>query len=424
MAETRAEETTRAATEPDTEESSRGAILSVLRIPSFRWLIADNAFGATGFQAITMVQAWVVLELTDSDAWVGAVNGLPAIPAAGVVLFAGVMADRIDRRILLVWGRIAMAVIGLAMGLLVAAGVVSAWQLLLLATVFTIARVVAVVASQTLVVDVVGRKRLFIGNAVYGTTFNLAFFAGPAIGGLLIAEFGSDTAFLAAGLVLVIAAGAAFFIRIPPRDPTPRESSVMDDLRAGIAYVRKDPALRWLAAMAMFLMFAGVYFPMVPRIARDSLGVEAGGYGSILAAQGVGAFAGTAALLASGNLRAIGRILLIASLVFSALLVAFAYVNSLAMAWIVAFGIGAVIPWWANTLRTAFQIPTSDEMRGRVMALFALATQAILFGWLIGGVASELIGPRATLISAGAITSTFYVFVYAKSSAIRQLGRE
>ena len=161
----------------------------------------------------------MVLELTDSDAWVGAVNGLPAIPAAGVVLFAGVMADRIDRRILLVWGRIAMAVIGLAMGLLVAAGVVSAWQLLLLATVFTIARVVAVVASQTLVVDVVGRKRLFIGNAVYGTTFNLAFFAGPAVGGLLIAEFGSDTAFLAAGLVLVIAAGAAFFIRIPPPRP-------------------------------------------------------------------------------------------------------------------------------------------------------------------------------------------------------------
>ena len=174
----------------------------------------------------------------------------------------------------------------------------------------------------------------------------------------------------------------------------------------------------------MFLMFAGAYFPMVPRIARDSLGVGADGYGSILAAQGIGAFAGTAALLASGNLRAIGRILLIASLVFSALLVAFAYVNSLAMAWIVAFGIGAVIPWWANTLRTAFQIPTSDEMRGRVMALFALATQAILFGWLIGGITSELIGPRATLISAGAITATFYVFVYAKSSAIRQLGRE
>ena len=67
MAEPLAEETTRAATEPDTEESSRGAILSVLQISSFRWLLADNAFGATGFQAITMLQALVVLELTDSD---------------------------------------------------------------------------------------------------------------------------------------------------------------------------------------------------------------------------------------------------------------------------------------------------------------------------------------------------------------------
>ena len=340
------------------------------------------------------------------------------------VLLADVMADRINRRRLLVCARVGMAATGLGMGLLVAADLVNAWQLLLLATVFTIARVVSLVASQTMVADVLNRDRFFIGNAVYGTTFNLSFFAGPAVGGLLIAEIGTDAAFIAAGLILVLAAIAAFFIQIPSRKSPKRKSSVLGDLRDGFTYVRTDPALRWLSAMAMFLMFAGAYFPMVPRIARDSLDAGADGYGSILAALGIGTLAGAAALLASGNLRAVGRILVAASLGFAVMMIGFAYVNTLELAWLVAFGIGAVIPWWGNTLRTALQLSTSEEMRGRVMALFALTGQSIQFGWFVGGMSSELVGPQATLIGGGIICASFYIFAYAKSPPIRQLGRE
>ncbi len=174
----------------------------------------------------------------------------------------------------------------------------------------------------------------------------------------------------------------------------------------------------------MFLMFVGAFFPMVPRIARDSLDVGADGYGSILAALGIGTFAGSAALLASGNLRDVGRILVASSIGFAVMMIGFAYVNTLELAWLAAFGIGAVIPWWGNTLRTALQLSASEEMRGRVMSLWALATQAVLFGWVIGGFASEIIGPRATLIIAGIIPASFYIFAYAMSPALRRLGRE
>jgi hypothetical protein len=108
----------------------------------------------------------------------------------------------------------------------------------------------------------------------------------------------------------------------------------------------------------------------------------------------------------SGNIRSVGRILLVVPVAFSVLLIAFAFVNTLEMAWVVTFGIGAIIPWWANTLRTAFQIPASEEMRGRVMALFALTGQSIQFGWFVGGMSSELAGPQATLIGGGII----YIF--------------
>jgi hypothetical protein len=106
------------------------------------------------------------------------------------------------------------------------------------------------------------------------------------------------------------------------------------------------------------------------------------------------------------------------------MLIAFAFVNSLMAAWAVSFAMGVAIPWWTNLVRTTLQLPTSEEMRGRVMAMFAIASQTLLLGWVVGGVTSELVGPKATLISAGVSMALFYVFVWTKSSAIRQLGRE
>jgi len=393
-------------------------------MPSFGWLLGDSAFGAMGFQMVTMSQAWVTLELTDSDAWVGAVNGIAAIPAAALVLFGGVLADRINRRTLLLWTRLTLAFLGFFTGLLVFADVISVWHLMAIAIVAGIVRVFAMIAGNTMIVDLVGRDRLFVGNAVAGIAFNVATFTGPAIGGILIAQAGAEFAYLVASAVIALAVISTLKIKLPERAPRVSNTSITTDLREGLNYIWQTPALRWLMVMGFFVMFATMYFPLIPRIARDSLDVGADGYGSILAATGIGSFVGSLALIMSGNIRSVGRILLVVPVVFSLLLIAFAFVNTIETAWAVAFGLGAVIPWWANTMRTAFQLPASEEMRGRVMALFALTGQFIQFGWFVGGASSQLVGPDATLIAGGIICASFYTFAYVKSPAIRQLGRE
>jgi predicted MFS family arabinose efflux permease len=409
---------------PGTDEEPKVSPLTVLRMPSFGWVVGDSAFGAIGFQMVTMSQAWVTLELTDSDAWVGAVNGIAAIPAAALVLFGGVLADRINRRTLLLWTRLTLAFLGFFTGLLVFANIVTVWHLIAIAIVAGIVRVFALIAGNTMIVDIVGRDRMFVGNAIAGIAFNGATFAGPAIGGILIAQAGAEFAYLVASAMITVAVLFTLKIKLPERAPRVNNTSITTDLREGLSYIWRTPALRWLMFMGFFVMFATMYFPLIPRIARDSLDAGADGYGSILAATGIGSLVGSLALIMSGNIRSVGRILLVVPVVFSILLVAFAFVNTLEAAWAVAFGLGAVIPWWANTMRTAFQMPATEEMRGRVMALFALTGQFIQFGWFVGGTSSELIGPDATLIAGGVVCASFYIFAFTKSSAIRQLGRE
>ena len=101
----------------------RLAALETLKIASFRYLLVDNTFAMLGFQARMMAQAWLVLEMTDSDAWVGAANGVPAIPVIFLALFGGVLADRMNRRLMLVWSRLIFAALGLLTAVMISAGV-------------------------------------------------------------------------------------------------------------------------------------------------------------------------------------------------------------------------------------------------------------------------------------------------------------
>jgi len=85
--------------------------------------------------------------------------------------------------------------------------------------------------------------------------------------------------------------------------------------------------------------------------------------------------------------------------------------------------IGATIAWWANSIRTMFQLTAKDEMRGRVMSLFGLISQTIALGWLLGGAVSELVGPQATFIIAAVTVFALYLFAYIRSPELRQIGQ-
>jgi MFS family permease len=405
--------------------SPRLAALGTLRLPSYRYLLLNNLFGQVAQQARLMAQAWLILSLTNSDAWVGIVAGLPALLAAATALLGGVLADRLNRRSLLTGIRLSLAGIALLTALLVVMDLVQIWHLLVLALAVALLDVSSTTTSQTLIVDLVPKEELFGANAVYSAAANLAMMIGPALAGILIAQVGVELAFAFSAAMFVVAAAAAHKIQVPGmRARRSATSTVWEDLKGGLRYVAETPLLQWLLLLGISAIAVGVWSALVPRFARDVLESGAIGYGAILSARGVGGMVGMLTLIAVGNVRRLGIVLLMCALAFAVLVMTFAFSTSLVMAAAIALGLGIVFIWWPASLRTAFQHAGTEEMRGRVMSLFSLVGQLLTFGWLVGGLLSDSVGPQAAMLLVAGLCALLNIVAYWRSADLRSIGRE
>ena len=404
--------------------SRRLLALEALKIRNFRFLVASDFFGFIGLNTRMMVIGWVVLELTDSDGWVGLVAGLPAIPVIFLALFGGAITDRINRRTIQMWTFMLLASLSLTLGILVGLDKIQLWHIVVVAFPSALLATLRMTAGSAMVVDVVGRQLVFGANAASTAITNIARFAGPALGGWLLAKHGADMAFYFVFFSLTTGAIFLWFIRIENPVKADKSKSLLADFKLGITYIVGTPELRWLAVLALSILAAGISMPLVPRWARDVIGSEADGYAVILVGGGVGGLIGAIALMLAPPFKQLAKLLVVVAVVWSIAMVDFSFTTTLIPA-AIAFGIqGGAVVWWANTIRTMFQLAARDDMRGRVMSLFGLISQAIALGWMLGGALSELIGPQLTFLVSAALVVTLYVFAYARSPELRQVGRD
>jgi len=153
------------------------------------------------------VQGWVVLELTHSDGWVGLAAGLPTIPVIALAMFGGAITDRFNRRVIQMWSFTLLAITGFLTGILIDTDVIQLWHILVIAFPVAVVITLRMTAGVALVVDIVGRERVFGANAVSTAVTNIGRFAGPAIGGWILAQYRADKAFYFVGFALLLAAG-------------------------------------------------------------------------------------------------------------------------------------------------------------------------------------------------------------------------
>jgi MFS family permease len=359
-----------------------------------------------------VAQDWLVLQLSHgSGTALGIATGLQFLPQLLFSLWGGMVVDRYPKRRILLITQSVMGALALVLGVLGLTGVVTVWQVYLLAFSLGLVAVVDNPARQTFVAEMVGRDGMANAIGLNSAIFNLARIAGPAVAGLTISAVGTSAAFLinAASYVAVLA-GLKLMrpAELHPVAPVPRARG---QLREALAYVRERPALWLTLALVFFVATFGMNFQVSTALmARHVFGTGASAFGLASTAFAVGALAG--ALLAARRARPGMRLLLATSFAFGLLEVLSGLMPTFWSFLAMLVPTGLALLMFSTTANSTTQLGTTPAVRGRVMGLYMLVflggapLGSPLTGWL-----AEQFGARMSLIAGGVISAVAAVVV-------------
>lgn len=242
-----------------------------------------------------MAQGWLVLQLTNSPFLLGLVSAIQFTPLLVLALVAGVVADRVPKRRLLIFTQSSLMLLAFTLGILTLTGAIRYWQVLILAGLLGMVNTFDMPARQAFVVEMVGKGDLMNAIALNSSIFNAARIVGPALAGLVIGRLGMAASFLLNGASFLAVIAGLLLIRIPEKiDWHHRVAEGMGErIAEGLQYIRRTPVvLRTVVLMALLSIFAMNFSVLIPVLARDTLGQQAEGYGLLMSASGVGALCG------------------------------------------------------------------------------------------------------------------------------------
>ena len=348
-------------------------------------------------------QSWLVLTLTHSGTMLGVVVALQTLPVLVLGPYGGVIADRVDKRRLMIVLQSAMGVQALALGLLTVTGTVRVWQIGILAALLGLNNAFENPARQSFMMELVGPEHLRNAVSLNSVLANVARAVGPAIAGILIATVGTGVCFLvnAGSFVAVLFSLSSMDTSaLTPSTPTARTGG---QLREGLRYVRSTPALVIpLVMMGIAGCLTYEFQVSLPVMADQGLHVGATGFGFMTAAMGVGAVAG--GLFVAGRGKIGLRPLVIAAAGFAVAMALATLAPDLAFEMIALAFVGAGSIAFMATGNSTLQLTAAPEMRGRVMSLWFVAFQGSTpIGGPIVGATMSALGPRAGL-GLGALT--------------------
>jgi len=414
-----------AAPAPDAHASGRGLRLetfSSLRHRDYRLLFFGTMFMSVGQWVQQVTMGWLMYDLTGSSVLLGVLNGLRALPFLVVGPFAGVVADRTDRRMVLLWVEMVQFVAAFLMGSVVLAGAVEVWHLFAFTAVTGAGWSIIQPVRQALAPAVVPRSDLPNAVALNSVGFNFMKILGPSVGGLLIAVFGAGGNFYVQGLAYAGVFAMVLLMHVPQQGSSAvRQGSVLENLKEGAAFVMKTPILRAIMLVALVPTFLGQPAQaLMPVFQKDVLKVGPDGLGLMLAAPGVGAVVCTLALASVANrIERKGRFALVALAVYGVTIVWFAQTTTLEVALMALTVMGGSQIMFHATVMTILQMVTPDALRSRVMSIYMLDAGLSPLGALAAGVSTEFVGAPLTFLVLGALLVGFCGLIWVAFPSFR-----
>jgi MFS family permease len=345
-----------------------------------------------------------VLELTDSPLKLGVVTAAASVPTLLFTLYAGAVADRSDKRRIILWANVVSLTAALALGVLTQTALVTYPMVLALAFMLGTAAAFEIPTRQSFFVELVGKDDLPNAIALNSMQFNGTRIVGPAVAGWMIGAVGTAACFFANSVSYVFVIAGLVRMRRPPFRAPERREGTLENIREGLAYIRSVRAVRalvWLIAAISVLAFP--YGMLLPVFARDVLQVGAKGLGTLLAATGMGAVLGGVALTAAGRRFGRGRVVLGGSLACCASIFAFAASRSYPLSLVLLGAVGFTMVLGTASVNSLLQSVVPDELRGRVMSVYHfMFIGSAPLGALQAGAVSRWLGAPVAL-QAGAV---------------------
>lgn len=382
---------------------------SSLRIRNYRIFLGAQLISVSGTWMQWVAQSWLVLRITGRGTAVGVVTALSFLPMLVGGAWSGIVADRYDKRRVLIVTQASAAALAVVLGALTAVGVVELWMIYALSLASGVVMLFDHPTRQAFVTELVGPDQVSNAVGLNSAVFNAGRMVGPAVAALLIASFGVAPAFFVNAVSYLAVIVALLMLDRGALMPTERAPSAPGQFRETLAYLKTRRSLRHtLIIVALVATFGLNYTVYLPVFAKFALNGGAGVYGLLSSALAFGALIG--ALAAAARAKPSMRHLVLAAGAFGLAGGLAALAPTVTLAVVILPLVGATSMGFITTANSILQVRAPGAMRGRIMALYALvflggtALGGPLAGWVsdvFGARAGIALGASVSLLSAG-----------------------
>jgi len=392
-----------------------------LENPNFRWMWLAGLASSATFQMGMIARGWLIYDLTGSALALGWVSSGWGISILALSLFGGVVADRVRKRNVLVASQVAMGMVTLAMGLLIAADLIQVWHLFVGSVAAGVIFAFQMPSNDSFIAQIVDRETLLNASSLSSVAMSLMGIVGAPVAGVLLGRIGvAGVYFLQVPLYAFI---VFFLLRLPLTPPSGGErTSVLQELAEGLRYIRARMVVVILLVITLSRVLLGMpYQTFLPVFAEDVFGMGASGLGLLQAAVGTGAMVGSLGVASLGDFRRKGGLLLAAGLALGGALLLFAHAPSFNLALAALILVGAAGNVCMVTNFTLLQTSVSDEVRGRVLSMAMWLWGFSPLGTVPSGALADRWGAPLTVALQGGLLALFFMSIGLRQPSFRAL---
>jgi MFS family permease len=376
-----------------------------LKHRNFQFFFSGQIISLVGTWMDMVAEAWLVYRLTGSSLLLGTVTFAGQLPVLLISPFAGLVADRLNRRKIVIATQFTSMIIAGILAALTLSKRVTVEQVIILAALMGVVNAFDIPARQSFLVEMVGREDLMNAIALNSSMFNAARIIGPSIAGILVASFGEGWCFFANSVSYIAVIAGLLLMKVPPRPRAVESVSPFEHIAEGFRFVRHAGPIRALLLLVgLVSLVAMPYAVLMPVFAAKILHGNARTLGILMTSAGLGALIGALMLASRRGVKGLSRIVSIACAAFGVTLILFSFSRWWILSALLLIPVGFSVMTQMGSTNTLIQSMVPDRLRGRTMAVYSMMFLGIApFGALLSGWSADRIGAPRTLALGGVI---------------------